>query len=198
MTAVWSNDGPGFHTDLVQLPAYLRIQDRIRSIVPKSSVVGMLLEHSEDYTVVDSNQMGLMQHDGFSWQVMGDRFIKLREMTCKSCLTNLGLRDWLRGLSMEQRSAFVEALFQVLTASGAKTLTDLKADSLKGVVAMVKATKELDKETRDGLLEFMGLLFKGNLLLTLEGIQEETEKKTAKLKLWEKKWSEEVREKLKP
>jgi len=35
----------------------------------------------------------------------------------------------------------------------------------------------------------MGLLFKGILRLTLEGIQEETEKKTAELKRWTKKRS---------
>ena len=192
ISAVWSNDGPGFHSDLVQLPAYQRVRDRIHSIVPKSSVVGMLLEHDEDYTVVDSDQMGLMQHDGFSWQVRGDSFIKLREMTCKTCLTNLGLRDWVHGLTVEQRSAFVEALFQVLTASGAKTLTDLKADSLKSVGAMVKAMKHLDKDTREGLLKFMGLLFKGNLRMTLEEIQEETEKKTAELKRWTRRTGEKL------
>ena len=186
---VWSNDGPGFRMDLVQLPVYQRIRDRIYSIVPKSSVVGMLLEHDEDYTVVDSDQLGLMQHDGFSWQVMGSGFVKLREMTCKTCLSNLGLREWIHNLTVEQRSAFVEALFQVLTASGARTLTDLKGDSLKAVGAMVKAMKDLDKETRDGLLKFMGLLFKGNLRMTLEGIQEETEKKTAEFKRRTKKLS---------
>jgi len=190
IAAVWSNDGPGFRMDLVQLPACQRIRDRLHSIVPKSSVVGMLLEHDEDYTVVDSDQMGLMQHDGFSWQVLGDSFVKLREMTCKTCLSNLGLRDWIHGLSVAQREAFVEALFQVLTASGAKTLTDLKADSLKSVGAMVKAMKNLDKDTREGLLKFMGLLFKGNLRMTLEGIQEETEKKTAELKRWKKRTGE--------
>ena len=187
ISTVWSNDGPGFHMDLAQLEAYQRIRERVYSIVPKSSVVGMLLEHNEDYTVVDSDQKGLMQHDGFSWQVMGDRFVKLREMTCKTCLTNLGLRDWLHDLSMEQRSAFVEALFQVLSASGAKTLTDLKEDSFKAVGAMVKAMKHLDRDTREGLLKFAGLLFRGNLRLTLEGIQEDAEKKSAKLKLWDMK-----------
>ena len=42
---------------------------------------------------------------------------------------------------------------------------------------MIRAMKDLDKETRDGLLKFMGLLFRSNLRLTLEGIQEETEKR---------------------
>lgn len=174
---VWSNDGPGFHTDLMELPEHRRIAERICSIVPKSSVVGMLLEHEEDYTVVDSNQLGFLQHDGFSWQVMGDRFVTLRQMTRQAHLSDQELRKWVHGLTVEQRETFVGALFDVLSASGAVTLTDLKADSFKAVGAMVKAMKNLDKETRDGLWNFMGLLFKSNLRMTLEGIQEETEKK---------------------
>jgi hypothetical protein len=36
--------------------------------------------------------------------------------------------------------------------------------------------KDLDKETREGLWDFVRLLFKSNLRMTLEGIQEESEK----------------------
>ena len=175
---IWSNDGPGFHEDLLELPEHRRVADRIHSIVPKSSVVGMLLEHEEDYTVVDSDQLGFLQHDGFSWQVLGNHFITLRQVTHQAHLSDQELRAWVQGLSVEQREKFVTALFDVLTASGATTLTDLKADSFKAVGSMVKAMKDLDKETRDGLWDFLGILFKSNLRLMLEGIQEETEKST--------------------
>ena len=191
MRAVWSNDGPGFHTDLLDLPEHRRIADRIYSIVPKSSVVGMLLEHEEDYTVVDSNQLGFMQHDGFSWQVLGDHFITLRQVTQQAHFSDQELRGWVHGLSVEQRETFVGALFDVLTASGAVTLTDLRDDSFKAVGAMVKAMKDLDKETRDGLWEFLAILFKSNLRMVLEGIQEETEKKrSGKRRLVKKKEKE--------
>ena len=70
-------------------------------------------------------------------------------------------------------------MFDILTASGAVTLTDLKSEKFKAAGAMVKAMKDLDKETRDGLLNFMKILFKSNLRLVLEGIQEETEKKSS-------------------
>ena len=90
---VWSNDGPGFRDDLLDLPQHRRIEDRIAAIVPKSSVVGMLLEHEGDYTVVDSDQLGFMQHDGFSWQVMGDHFITLRQMTRQAHLSDLEMRS---------------------------------------------------------------------------------------------------------
>ena len=97
-------------------------------------------------------------------------------MTRQAHLSDLELRAWVRTMTPEQRGKFVEAMFTVLSASGAATLTDLKADSFKAVGAMVRAMKDLDKETRDGLLKFMGLLFRSNLLLTLEGIQEESGK----------------------
>lgn len=185
--SIWSNDGPGFHTDLLNLPEHQAIADRIFSIVPKSSVVGMLLEHEEDYTVVDSNQLGFLQHDGFSWQVMGDHFIKLGQVTRQAHLNDQELRAWVHALPVAQREKFIEALFHVLTASGAVTLTDLKEDSLKAVVSIVKAMKNLDKETRDGLLNFVGILFKSNFLLMLESIQEETEKVTSELMRRKKK-----------
>ncbi len=175
--AVWSNDGPGFHEDLLDLPEHKRVAERIYSIVPKSSVVGMLLEHEEDYTVVDSDQMGFMQHDGFSWQVLGDHFITLRQVTRQAHLSDQELRGWVHGLTVEQRETFVNAMFDVLSASGAVTLTDLRDDSFRAVGAMIKAMKDLDKETRDGLRDFLAILFKSNLRMVLEGIQEETEKK---------------------
>ena len=176
---VWSNDGPGFHEDLWDLPQHRRVAERLHSIVPKSSVVGMLLEHEEDYTVVDSDQLGFLQHDGFSWQVLGDRFVTLRQVTRQAQLSDQELRRWVRELSAQERGRFVEGLFQVLDASGAETLSDLKADILKATGAMAKALAELDKETRDGLLRFFGILFKSNLRLVLEGIQEEAAEKGA-------------------
>lgn len=191
IAAVWSNDGPGFHQDILDLPEHRRIEDRIRSIVPKSSVVGMLLEHEEDYAVVDSDQLGFLQHDGFSWQVLGDRFVTLRQMTRQAHLSDLELQKWVHGMSVERRSRFVDALFTVLTASGAVTLTDLKADSFKAAGAMVKAMKDLDKETRDGLLDFVRILFMSNLRMMLEGIQEESERKKAVRKWSLKKRKEE-------
>ena len=187
ITAVWSNDGPGFREDLLSLPEHRRVEDRIHSIVPKSSVVGMLLEHEENYTVVDSDQQGLLQHDGFSWLVMGDHFLRLRQITRQSQLGDAALRRWLRALPMEQRCRFVDALFDILTASGAETLNDLRADKLKAAGAMIRAMADLDKEVREGLVTLVSLLFRSGAQVLLEELQAEGEKKT---RSWGKKREE--------
>ncbi len=183
IAAIWSNDGPGFHDDILSLPQHQRVADRIVSIVPKSSVVGMILEHEEDYFVVDSDQQGLMQHDGFSWQVLGDHFVKLRSVTRQGRLNDLVLKEWVHHMSQEQRELFVDGLFTVLSASGAQTLTDLKDESFKAAGAMVKAMKDMDKDTRDALLYAIKLLFRSNFKVLIEDWQQESEKKP------KKKWS---------
>ena len=78
---VYNNDGPGFRTSLLGLPEHRRVADKITTILPESSVVGMLLEHEERYEVVRSTQSGLWQHDGFSWQVRGEKFEHLPDLT---------------------------------------------------------------------------------------------------------------------
>ena len=178
ITAIWSNDGPGFHSDLLDLPEHDRVEDRIFTIVPRSSIVGMLLEHEETYTVVDSDSLGLWQHDGFSWQVMGGRFVRLPNTSEQSQRSSQAVRSWVHSMTTPERRAFVDALFRVLSASGAETLTDLKEENIRAVVPMLRAMKDLDRETREGVLDFVQLLITTNAKMVLEDIQKEAGKRT--------------------
>ena len=176
ITTVYSNDGPGFHDDILDTPAHDRVEDRIRAIVPKSSVVGLLLEHEKELTVVDSDQLGFWQHDPFSWQVMGGDFIVLPGLEPEAEAGSRAIREWHKNLSREELLHAVDALFSVLTAAGAETLTDLKEDNIRAVGPMARAMKDMDKKTREGLVQFMQLLFKSNARMVLEGIRHEAEK----------------------
>ena len=181
---IYSNDGPGFHDDIIRTPEHRRVADRIHSIVPKSSVVGMLMEHEEDYTVVDSSQSGLLQHDGFSWEVLGDHFVRLREVSRQGRLNDLMLKEWVQNMSQDQREKFVDGLFAVISATGAVTLTDLRADSFKAAGAMVRAMADMEKDTRDALFYAVGLLFKSNFKVLLEDFQSGTEKSKGTARRW--------------
>ena len=77
----------------------------------------------------------------------------------------------------------MDGLFTVLSASGAVTLTDLKEESLKATGAMVRAMKDMEKDTRDALIYAVRLLFRCNAKVLLEEWQQDYEKKPRK------KWS---------
>lgn len=177
---VWSNDGPGFLADIRVLPQYRQVEKRVVSIVPQSSVVGMLLNHEEKQIIVESSQSGLLQHDGFSWQVLGDRFVRADHMTRQSKLSDRALREWVERMSMEQKARFVDGLFEVLSASGAGTLSDLKEDWLRTAAAMARAMKDMEKDTRDALLYAVKVLVESNMRVLLDELQQESEKKLRK------------------
>ena len=157
---IYSNDGPGFSDGVMLTDGYLAISDRIRSFVPQSSVVGMLLEHEEDYTIVKSKNLSFWQHDIFSWEVMGSRLVTHDAITNGSRFIDSTLRDWLSQLSSEQREKFIDGIFSVLERSGAESFNDFKSAKLANALAVIRSAAGLDEETRSHLNHALGLLAK--------------------------------------
>ena len=156
---VWSNDGPGFGSGMLQNPDYIRLRPIIHSLVPQTSVVGMLLEHDENYTVVKSRQVGLFQHDGLSWNVMGKSFVHLKSVTGGCKHIDRTLNEWVQQMTPAQREQFADALYSVLSTDNAQTLTDLV--SLSKAKLLQKNT-ELDPHVRKTIQMMMSALFEVN------------------------------------
>ena len=115
LCAVHNHDGPGFHSAMLRDPGYREILERVRTFVPQSSVVGMLLEHEEPYTVVKSRQLSLLQHEPYSWEVQGGDFVRMEEVDDSSRFVDQTIKQWLSTTSMEERNAFVDAVYELLT-----------------------------------------------------------------------------------
>lgn len=158
--AVYNNDGPGFDATVIAREGYRTIQERIRSFVPQSSIIGMLLEHHERYTVVQSTESGLMQHDPYSWSVLGTDFITVKQVTDESLFVDRALKEWVGAMAPAQRELFIDAVFDVLSATDAKTFSELGGDWLKSSIAVAKSLRGLDEATRKVMFDALKLLFK--------------------------------------
>ncbi|MBR5445303.1 MAG: DUF2974 domain-containing protein [Clostridia bacterium] len=156
----YSNDGPGFTEEFVRSPAYTAMEDRLLTLLPQSSIVGMLLEQSGPYEVVRSTQMRLLQHDPFSWQVLGPGFEHLPALTPEAVEGGERIRRWLAQMEPEDRRTFTEVFFRILEANDARTLTDLTEGKLKTITAMIRTVRELPADTRQQMLGFLRLLAK--------------------------------------
>lgn len=146
--AVYNFDGPGFDARLMGDPGYGRICPRVRTMIPQSSVVGMLLEHEEEYIVVHSSQSGLMQHDIYSWDVERDHFRHLEKVTDKSRFLDTTVKDWIAGMDYARREAFVDALYAVLRDTNVRTLREMNKNRLASAQAMLKSLAGMDEATR--------------------------------------------------
>lgn len=115
-------------------------------------------EQQMQLRVVRSDQKGVMQHLTFSWQVSGNDFEYLPQVSPSSQLFNRSLNGWLESLSTEDRERAVDALFSVLRSSHADSISDLMAAGLKAVPTMINTFVGLSEADRRHLLEAMGLL----------------------------------------
>ena len=64
--AVYNNDGPGFYSSLLSLPEHKPVAGKITTLLPESSVVGMLLEHEEAYQAVSYTHLDVYKRQSNS------------------------------------------------------------------------------------------------------------------------------------
>ena len=150
----YNNDGPGFSHDMVDSDAYRRVADKLHTYIPESSIVGVLLEHAEDYAVIDSSNRSVTQHEPMSWSVLGPRFVHLGQRSQMGKLSDDVLRQWIGSMTPQEREQFSDALFDVLSLSGkARTLDDLRAGGLAGGAALLKQYSGADEQDRKIIAE---------------------------------------------
>ncbi len=152
---IYSFDGPGFRSEILSSEDYEKIAERIEKYIPQSSLVGMILENHEDYMVIESASVGLLQHDPYTWRVEDASFIRKDAVHKSSKFMNSALNEWILKLNEEQLELFVGTLFHILEGCDSKNLIDMAIDWKKTVGGMIRATKEVDDVTRDEIMEIL-------------------------------------------
>ena len=145
ISAVYNNDGPGFNENSKTHEKILDIEDRIVTVVPESSMIGMLMIHSHDYLIVASSARFIMQHDPYSWLFDGPHFKYERERSNDSHLFESVISSWLSEASGEDRMIFVESLFKCINEVGIEDLKGNTFEILAKTPNMIRSFKSLDE-----------------------------------------------------
>ncbi|MDR3138381.1 MAG: DUF2974 domain-containing protein [Treponema sp.] len=175
---IYSNDGPGFHSSVINSRGYGAIREKINSLVPQSSVIGMLFERGDEYTVVKSAENGLKQHDLYSWEVNYNDVVRLDRVDKQSRFIDQTLKEWIDGLEFEQRQRFIEALYEILSSAEVRSPQDLSDRWLKNMGVMIQFLGNTDSQTKDLIFKTLSALFKAaknNIKTLLEDEAEETD-----------------------
>ncbi|MFR8104217.1 MAG: DUF2974 domain-containing protein [Clostridia bacterium] len=157
---VYNNDGPGFDDFILETENYQNIVGRVETFVPQSSVIGRLLGHEEKYLVVKSVQKGIMQHDLYSWQVEGKKFVSLEELTNGSQFVDKTIKDWLKAVSPEQRGECIDILFQILESTEATTMSEISRKKFNSAIVLLKTYKNVDEENKRIVVQTLEVLLK--------------------------------------
>ncbi|MBQ6438605.1 MAG: DUF2974 domain-containing protein [Mogibacterium sp.] len=145
---VYTNDGPGFRSEVMSREGYKRILPKVLSIVPETSIIGMLLTNKLKHIVVKSNEKGINQHYATSWQIERNRFVETNPSAI-GLLIKDSQQDWLSKISDESREMFVNTLFSLLEATGMSTFGEMKVNILKAAERILSTANELPKERQE-------------------------------------------------
>lgn len=148
---IYSHDGPGFTEEFLNTKGYANIEDRIVRMIPQTSIIGVLLEHKEDFVVIKSNRTGILQHDFFSWIVKDDGFEILDEVTVGSKYAERTIKQWVSGMKPEERALFVDEIYEILNIDEVIYVSDLKTNLFSKLYSILQATGKTSPETKEFL-----------------------------------------------
>ena len=147
---VFSHDGPGFTAESLAASSWRERARLVSKTVPRSSLIGMLFEQQEEYSVVDSSTVGILQHDPFSWVVEGCDFVRVKGIARGAAALDETLNQWISSMT----------LFSVLYASGEDTFASMAGNLQTTLPAMLDSLAATDPEERRYLTRAVSLLLR--------------------------------------
>lgn len=143
---IYNFDGPGFRKDEYDQVKFALMAEKLTTIVPADSVVGVLMNNNTDYVVVKSNSIALGEHYPTTWEVFGQCFVEGR-------LSNISRRlhtnttKGVENISYDTMKLAFETIFENLNHEYA---TDFKL-SFGQIVTFYRSMKNIDPEIKRGM-----------------------------------------------
>lgn len=153
-----SNDGPGLKNEQFTSRQYKKIENIYSLIIPNYSVVGLLLRHPDNYRVILANKKGLMAHNTLSWQVNEGSFYDAN-LSAYSKKFDQAFTTWLDKYNDYEREQFVTELFKIFERANIDSLLDIKENALATILALIKESKGINKESRQMMKELVDFIF---------------------------------------
>lgn len=145
-----SFDGPGFSREFLASEGYGRISGKVKTVRSQNSFVGTLLYPAGEIITVNSCKTGPMAHDGFSWQVIGNKFVREQGLSEISALFEKTMDETLSAMGRDEKQAFTDELFDTLLSTGAVTVSDITDFSPQQIIELLKDFRDDKKVQKFG------------------------------------------------
>ena len=149
---VYSNDGPGFKFNFFDMLGYQGIKDRVETIIPNYSLVGVLLKQPDNTVIVNTEHMGAASHDGYLWEVDCDHFVRADGLSKSSIAVKEAIDYMVTQMTPEEIEEFTNDVFGSLEFFGDENITELSEHKLRSYLKMVGSLGK-DREMRRFLIK---------------------------------------------
>lgn len=146
---IYSLDGLGLRPSVMEKGKYEEIRNKVFKLIPQSSLIGMMLQGDADYDVVKSNGMALVQHNVYTWEVAGRKFVRENKLNNNAVFVDHTLNGWMESQNDESRKIFIDAVYSIVEKCKAEHLHDLIAGRGNRLNQVLEGMRELDETTAE-------------------------------------------------
>lgn len=149
---IYNNDGPGLRKAQIESEEFRKVEKKLDLIIPNYSVIGLLLRHNNNYTVIKSTKKDIMAHSILTWVTDKNEF-KREKLSDLSKKLDKSIILWLDDHDDTKRKKMITTVFKAFEDAGIYNLYDLK--NVKNAIKVVKNLNKIDKETKDLIFDFL-------------------------------------------
>ncbi len=110
----YNHDGPGFRKEIVDTEMYQKRKDKIITFIPKASIVGNILNQDTKTYIIKSKQLGLLQHDLYSWLVVGNHFVYTKELSEEAKKMSQMLNEAIEKIPEKEKEEVISFVYDLL------------------------------------------------------------------------------------
>jgi hypothetical protein len=163
IAAIYNYDGPGFNLEahITAKPEYQNIKGKLQNFVPQMSIVGLLLDLTDNYNIVESNNKDMIfQHDVYSWEIAGSAFKRYEKINPGNILIRSILMDWISTLKPYEREEFIVLIGDILAGTGKRTFPEMAEDWRGALIGAMSAWTRINPEAKKRFLSALHFLLR--------------------------------------
>lgn len=153
---IYNFDGPGF---IEEIP-FEKISDIYHKYVPQCSIIGLILDSSDSFKIVESDENFLKQHDLFAWNIEENHFIKKEELDSLASFFQKSGNLWLSKASINQRKVFIEYFYELIQKENIENIHQFQFTHIQNIL---KGYQDFDKPTKDIIHQVIKIIIQSNL-----------------------------------
>lgn len=147
VSKIYSMDGPGFASDVVDTSVFANVSSRIEKVVPQSAFIGLIMDTGVPYKVTFADSIGLMQHLGMYWQVKNGDFDYCDCVTPRALAVSKATNEWMMNLPFEERKRRIDSVYSIFSSLGYSTFDEISSHWSGVVPKLLKITMHIDSKT---------------------------------------------------
>lgn len=158
---VYNNDGPGFFKEQIAIEKLNSVDNKLISILPKSSIIGLMFDNiAKNTIIIDTFYKGIRQHDALSWLIEDTAFVRYKSIDNKSIKFKKYVDKVLVKLTDEDRVTLTKNVYDFVMKLSYDTLLQFSENKSE----FFKKLKLLPYKNKRVFIRLIFNLFKYNLI----------------------------------